>query len=157
MKNLVRGGHLPLQQVIKRIAERDSCHKICEFEEEHVGKLEGLHKGVLHLKGLRLDSFEKNRWILTKCNDIFKIERIYEKENVIEIQGAILLKENQENLYNLPMESKKLCVYQSTLESTSSSITLEDMFVKLYRIEMSDGKSAFMPLFHYSQQYHLHR
>lgn len=151
MKNLVRGGYLPLQQVIKRIAERDSCDKICEFEEKHVGKLEGLHKGVLHLKGLRLDSSEKNRWILTKCNDIFKIECIYEKENVIEIQGAVLLKENQENLYNLPMESKKLCIYQSTLESTSSSITLEDMFVKLYRIEMSDEKSAFMPLFHYTQ------
>lgn len=151
LKNLVRGGFLPLQQVIKRIAERESCEKICEFEEKQVHQKEGLHKGILYLKDLRLDPSEKNRWILTKNYEIFKIECIFEEENVIKIHGAVLPKENQENLYELPMESTKLCIYVSKLESTSCSITLKDMFVKLYRIELSDKKSAFMPLFHYTQ------
>lgn len=151
LKNLVRGGHLPLQQVIKRIAERDSCEKICELEDQQDVQREGLHKNILRLKGLRLDSSEKNRWILTKKKDIFKIERISEEKNVIVIHGAILLKEHQENLYHLPIESKNLCIYKSKLDSTPMTIALDDMFCKLYRIEMLNGKSAFLPLFHYTQ------
>lgn len=150
LKNLVRGGHLPLQQVVRRLAERDSCEKICEFESQGIER-EGLHKGIFRMKGLRIDSSEKNRWILTKNKDIFKIIRICEEEKIT-IHGHILLKRNQQNLYDLPIASESLCIYQSKLDSTPLCIDLDDMFCKLYRIEISAEKSAFMPLFHFTRQ-----
>lgn len=152
LKNLVRGGHLPLQQVIKRISERDSCEKICEFEEKKNTMRESLQKNVLRLKGLRLDSSEKNRWLLTKKHEIFKIDNIIKHNNMVEIEGAILAKKYQENLYELPVASKNLFIYKSKLiESTPLSITLDDMFCKLYRIEIDEESSGFFPLFHYTQ------
>lgn len=152
LKNLLRGGHLPLQQVIKRITERDLCEKICQFEnKQETNGMEGLHKNILRLKGLRLDSSERNRWILTKKMEIFKIEHMLENRSIIEIHGAALLKENQENLYDLPIESKKLLAFKSKLEDTPLSITLDDMFCKLYRIQIDNEKSAFLPLFHFTQ------
>lgn len=152
LKNLVRGGHLPLQQVVKRIAERDSCEKICEFENNYdETKKDLLHKGVLRLKGLRLDSSEKNGWILTKNKDILKILSIT-KEETYKIHGISLLRRNQENLYEIPIASKTLCIYQSKLDSTTPiSIDLDDMYCKLYRIEISSDKSAFIPLFHFTK------
>lgn len=151
LKNLVRGGHLPLQQVVNRIAERDSLEKICEFEDCPDSEEEGLRKGILRMKGLRLDSSEKNRWILTKSNDIFKIDRIC-KEEKIKIFGTMLLKENQRNLFDLPITSSNINIYQSNkLDGTSSTINLDDMFCKLFRIEMTTEKSAFFPLLHYTQ------
>lgn len=151
LKNLVRGGHLPLQQVIKRIAERDSCEKICEFEQKQVVAKESLQKNVLRLKGLRLDSSEKNRWLLTKKREIFKIDNILKDNNLIEIEGSILLTKYQQNLYDLPIASKDLFIYKSKLQSTPSCITLDDMFCKLYRIEIDDEYSGFFPLFHFTQ------
>lgn len=149
LKNLVRGGHLPLQQVIKRIAEREQLENICEFESKEIER-EGLRKGVLRMKRLRLDSSEKNRWILTNSSDIFKITEIC-KEEKIKIYGATLLRENQENLYHLPVASRNLKIFQSKLESQNSCITIDDIFCKLYRIELSAEKSAFMPLLHFTQ------
>lgn len=151
LKNLLRGGHLPLQQVVKRIDERDSCDKICEFEENHENSLMGLHKNVLRLKGLRLDTSEKNRWILTKKMEIFKIERLSEEHNLIQLQGIALLKKNQANVYDLPIESKHLYIFKSKMEESPLSITLDDMFCKLYRIEIDQENSAFFPLFHHTQ------
>lgn len=151
LKNLVRGGHLPLQQVVKRIAERDSCEKICEFEEKKPDAIDSLQKNVLRMKGLRLDSSEKNRWLLTKKHEIFKIDSILKENNVTVIQGAKLVKKYQKNLYELPIESKSLFIYKSKLESTPMTIAIDDMFCKLYRIEINDGNSAFFPLFHYTQ------
>ncbi len=147
LKNLVRGGHLPLQQVVRRIAERESCEKICEFEKKGIEK-EGLHKGIFRMKGLRLDSSEKNRWILTKNKDIFKITRICEKEGIT-FFGDTLLKENQQNLYDLPIASKSLLIYQSKLDSTPSCIDFDDIFCKLYCIEITTEEYAFIPLFHF--------
>ncbi len=152
LKNLVRGGFLPLQQVVKRLSERDSCEKICDFvEKEEESQKEGLHKNIFRMNGLRLDSSEKNRWILTKNMEIFKVDFFSDRDNVIEIHGQMLSKENLENLYDLPVESKTLCIYKSKLEGSSQSINLSDMFCKLYRIEMDHEYSAFMPLFHYTQ------
>ncbi len=152
LKNLVRGGHLPLQQVIKRIAERDSLEKILEFEEKESAATQTLEKNCLRLKGLRLDSSEKNRWILTKNHEIFKIYNIFKDNDLIEIEGAILVKKYQENLYELPIPSKNLFIYKSRLiEATPSSISLEEMFCKLYRIEIDEENSGFFPLFHHTQ------
>lgn len=150
LKNLVRGGHLPLQQVIRRIAERESLEKICEFEDCTVKKKEELSKGVFRKNGIRLDSSEKNCWILTKNSDIFKITDICKEKN-IKLYGVSLLKQNQENLYEFPIESSKLKIYKSTLDSTPSSLNLDDVFCKLFRIEVTNEKSAFFPLFHYVQ------
>lgn len=40
-------------------------------------------------------------------------------------------KQNQENLYEFPIESSKLKIYKSTLDSTPSSLNLDDVFCKL--------------------------
>lgn len=152
LKSLVRGGHLPLQQVVRRIIEREMCNKICEFEMNHGDEREGLRKGVLRVKGgLRLDCTEKNAWILTKNLDIFKITSITDDNTTILLHGTVLVKENQENLFEVPLSSKNIFIFQSRLDSRPLSIKFEDMFCKLYRIEMSSEKSAFFPLFHFTQ------
>lgn len=147
LKNLVRGGHLPLQQVVKRIAEKESLEKICEFEDIVNMKKEALQKGILCLKGIRLDSSEKNGWILTKDKNIVKITSITMNDNIT-IHGTALLKENQENFYELPIASSHLCIYQSKLDSMAVSVDLDNMLCKLFRIEISSEKSVFFPLFH---------
>lgn len=88
LKNLIRGGHLPLQQVIKRIAERDSCARISELKKNEITKKEDLQKNVLRLRGVRFDCTEKNRWLLTKNKEIFRIDHISKENNLIEINGA---------------------------------------------------------------------
>lgn len=150
LKNLVRSGNLPLQQVVKRLAERDSCQKLCDFQEKQDDGREGLHKEILRMSGMRLDASEKNRWILTKTEDIFKVTRICEEENLIYIYGHFLLKENQENLYNFPLESKLLNIFLSSLDSEGSirRINIVDIKCKLYRVEVSSEKSAFFPISH---------
>lgn len=151
LKNLVRGGHLPLQQVVKRIAERDSCEKIREYEDQQSVQEESMRKNILRVNGLRLDCSEKNRWILTKKNDIFRIDNISKENCVTEIEGAILLKQNQQNLFDLPIESKNLLIFKSKLESVKAIVTLNEMFCKLYRIEIDGNVSAFFPLYHFTQ------
>lgn len=152
LKNLVRGGHLPLQQVIKRIAERDSLEKICEFEENRSTRKDGVEKGIFRINGLRLDSSEKNRWILTKTKQIFKIKRIIEEEKVA-IYGEIVPKQNHKNFFELPFSSGNLDIHvvDLTLPRSCTSINSDDMFCKLYRIAVSDNESVFFPLFHYTQ------
>lgn len=74
-----------------------------------------------------------------------------DRDNEIDIHGTMLLKENRQNLYVLPIELKNLFIYKSKLHETVESITLNDMFCKLYRIEIDCEYSAFMPLFHYTR------
>lgn len=149
LKNLVRGGHLPLQQVIRRISERDSLEEICDFEETHSDEGKTLHKGILRMKGLRLDSSEKNQWVLTKKKQIFKIASISD-EGQLKIYGEILSQNNQKNLFELPMPSSNLDIYLAKIESTPSCIYFDDIFCKLYRIKVTEEKSAFFPLCHYN-------
>lgn len=151
LKNLIRGGYRPLQQVVKRLAEIDKCNELRQFLESVDIQKDGLDKGILRLKDVRLDSSEKNRWILTKNHEIFKIEHISKKNNITKLHGAILRRENQKNLYEIPIESKNLCIYEAKLDSKPFTINVEDMFCKLYRIAMSHEKSAFFPLLHFTQ------
>lgn len=87
-----------------------------------------------------------NRWILTKNNEIFKINQMIDRDNEIDIHETMLLKKNRQNWYVLPIESMNLFIYKSKLQETVESITLNDMFCKLYRIEIDCEYSAFMPL-----------
>ncbi len=84
------------------------------------------------MKGIRLDSSEKNQWILTKNMDIFKITSITENNKEFLLHGNVLAKRNQENLYDLLFASKNMCIFKSTLESTPLSINFED----IYRISL---------------------
>lgn len=151
LKNLVRGGHLPLQQVVKRIAEKDALEKICEFENSSSICNEGQHNGIFRVNGLRSDPSEKNRWILTKAKQIFKITRIID-DGKLTIHGEIVPKQNHKNFFESPILSGDLDIYASNLNltRTCTSISLDDVFCKLYRIAVSD-ESVFFPLFHYTQ------
>lgn len=71
LKGLIHGGYMPLQQLVKRLLEHESVENI---ESQVEGKEIELRDNILLMKGLRLDSSENNRWILTKDKRIFKIK-----------------------------------------------------------------------------------
>lgn len=151
LKKLVRGGNKPLQQIVKRLQEKEIFEDLFGDLDEEENLKEGLHNNVLQLKDIKLDCSEKNRWILTKEKEIFKIEKISEHNKKIKLHGSVFPKKNQKNVYDFPIESSNFGIFKSKLEGKNATINLEDMNCKMYRIEMEHGESAFFPLFHFTQ------
>lgn len=152
LSRLIRGGFKPLQQIAKRIQELEAVE---EFEELLPEKELELKNNILKFKDIRLDSSEKNRWILTKDRTIFKITSFSEKRDKnIQIHGFLLDKKQQRDLFELPIRSSKLSIFASTLnQQQNSTINLDAMYCKLWKIPLSTEQVefAFFPLFHFTQ------
>lgn len=148
IKRMLRGGYKPLQQIVKRIIERESVEMIVEAVPRRLG----LHKNILTLKDVRLDSSEKNRWVLTKDGFVFKIKGFSQVSTEIQIHGTIIDKESLTDLFNVPIQSSKLSIFVSNLkEKQDATIKLENIYCKLYKIPISNGEYAFFPLAHFTQ------
>lgn len=151
LKRLIRGGYKPLEQIAKRLQELEAVE---EFEELLPEKEIELKKNVLCFKDIRLDTSEKNRWILTKDRYIFKITSFFENHGAIRINGFFLDKKNQKDLFDVPIKSSNLSIFVSTLnhQLRSGTISLENIYCKLWKIRLSDDDEfAFFPLFHFTQ------
>lgn len=151
LKKLVRGGNKPLQQIVKRLKEIEIFEDLFGDLDAVDDRKEGLHKNILRLKDIRLDCSEKNRWILTQEKKIFKITGFSEQQNKIQINGSIFPSKNQKNVYEVPIQSSNLGIYKSKLEGRDATINLEDMYCKLYKIDIANGEAAFFPLLHFTQ------
>lgn len=152
IKRMLRGGYKPLQQIVNRIYEIESVERYQAMAEIVVPEKIGLHKNVLKLKNLRLDSSERNRWILTKNNGIFKVKGFSQVNNNIKIHGAILNEKRKRDLFEMPIKSSKLSIYVSTLEEKEDiTITLNEIHCKLFKIEVSSNEFAFFPLSQFTQ------
>lgn len=147
IKRMLRGGYKPLQQIVNRIYEMESVERYQVLAEIAVPEKFGLNKNILKLKNLRLDSSERNRWILTKNNSIFKVKGFSQVNNNIQIHGAILIEKKYRDLFDTPIKSSKLSIYVSTLkEKEDITITLNEIHCKLFKIEVSRNDFAFLPL-----------
>lgn len=148
IKRMLRGGYKPLQQIVKRIIERESVDMIVEAVPRRLG----LHKNILTLTGLRLDSSERNRWILTKDGFVFKVKGFSQVNDHIQINGTVVDKKIQTDLYNVPIMSSKLSIFVSKLkEKEDLTITLDNIYCKLYKIQTTTEEFAFFPLAHLTQ------
>lgn len=94
IKRMLRSGFKPLQQIVKRIFERESVENL----SAEVSETFGLHKNTLQLEGLRLDLSDRNRWILTKNNNIFKVKEFTQRDSKIEIHVANLDNKHKKKL-----------------------------------------------------------
>lgn len=149
IKRMLRSGYKPLQQIVKRIYERESVEII---EEKVTQKKLGLRKEILTLDNLRLDTSERNRWILTKDNCIFKIKGFSQVNDDIKIHGARIDKKQQKHLYDLPIQSSKLSIFLTKLHKEKDAIiNLDEIFCKAYKIQVSSDEFAFFPLSHFTQ------
>lgn len=148
IKRMLRSGFKPLQQIVKRIFERESVENL----SAEVSETFGLHKNTLTLEGLRLDLSDRNRWILTKNNNIFKVKEFTQLDSKIEIHGATLDNKQKKNLFTEPIQSSKLSIYVSNLkEKENLTISLDEIHCKLFKIEVSETEFAFFPLSHFTQ------
>lgn len=152
LSRLIRGGFKPLQQIAKRIQELEAVE---EFEELLPEKEVELKNNIVTFKDIRIDSSEKNRWILTKDRRIFKITSFSERrDGKIEVHGFFLDKKKQKNLFDLPIRSSSLFIFVSTLKQGQySTINLDALYCKLWKIPLSteEEEFAFFPLFHSTQ------
>lgn len=145
IKRMLRGGYKPLQQIVKRIYERESVEMIVEAIPQKFG----LHKNILTLKDLRLDSSEKNRWILTKDFCVFKINTFSQVDNKIQIHGSRIDKKTLKDLYDVPIKSSKLSIYVSKLDKKEeATINLDEIYCKMFKIQVSTDDFALFPLSH---------
>lgn len=149
IKRLLRSGYKPLQQIARRIQELEAVETL----ETLIPKKEiELKKNILTFKDIRLDSSEKNRWILTKDRIIFKVKSFSEKNDKILIHGSVLDKNRQRDLFDAPIKSSNLSIYVSTTtEKEDAVISLDEIYCKLFKIQTSNEEFAFFPLFHFTQ------
>lgn len=155
IKRMLRGGFKPLQQIVNRIYERESVEMYQAQAQATLASAPqkiGLHKDILTLKDLRLDSSEKNRWILTKNNCVVKIKGFSQVDTKTKIHGAILKKKKQRDLYDVPIMSSKLSIFASKLdEEKDVTIDIDELHCKLFKIQVSSDEFAFFPLSHFTQ------
>lgn len=144
IKRLLRSGYKPLQQIVKRIQELEAVETLEALVPE---KEIELNKNILKFKDIRLDSSEKNRWVLTKDRVIFKVKGFSEDNSEILID-----KNGQKDLFQSPIKSSHLSIYESTLnEKEDVTINLDAIYCKLFKIHSSGEEFAFFPLFHFTQ------
>lgn len=163
IKSLIRTGYLPLQQVSNRLSELFSNSLSCIKANEPLYPILKQKQKVSHsrkeCKGvylyieldemLTLTNSRKNKWFLTKKFNIVEFINVtYNEDRKIVIYGS-MLKSCKKSLYERPIESALLNIYKCTLEKYSPEIFhLDDVYCKLFCIEINADESAFFPVLH---------
>lgn len=108
IKNLLRHGNRPLAQVAKRISEwqaandheRSEKYPVCSMKNsEHES-----YKKIQISKELSFESDEKNKWFMTKNNDVVELSYIMKKN-----EAFILCGRSFKHLYNFFEKPFKSC------------------------------------------------
>lgn len=159
LKSLIRSGNLPLEQVAKRLLERqymkwtlpNNPHAAKEFPYLSMPKTTSslLTYRKLCFENTQLDCSDRNCWILTKAENIVKVEYFSNGNNGILVHGRILNENSKSDFYEKPLASSILSIYECTTDThTPLILNISQFKCKLYRIPTSGNKSAFFPLFH---------
>lgn len=160
IKALIRNGHRPLAQVVKRITEIENANnesrpfttrtypyvqKQTNHLHEHPRCQKTFNKLYLN-DGFLLSNTKKNQWFLTKDDKVVKMINATNFNNNLHIYGASV--KVLHNCFDSPIESKYLNIYCTSEKLNSPSIfTISNVKCKLMYLK-SKEKSVFIPILH---------
>lgn len=158
LKSLIRSGHKPLEQIAKRLLERQYMQLFVTESPKNVPYVTNCRNmesfqiyGKLCFQNTYMDSSDRNCWMLSRDEDIVKVKYFTKGANGILIHGHILEKKHKKSLYEKPLASEKLCIYKC--RSNTSAIPdiilkISDFKYKMFQIQLNDYESAFFPMYH---------
>lgn len=114
IKEFVNGNNFVLEQVSKRCEEQLNASQIVSVRKsnEH-GNIELIWKKQnleIKYKGLKFDSSQKNRFMLTIDKRIVVISKIFEQDGKVTVEGNVIL--NKEPMYQFPVNSENFGIYR---------------------------------------------
>lgn len=146
LKNFLRGGHRPLAQIAKRIAEfsilnTDDDNKYSSQETQFIS-----NKKIQITNGFSLSVGSKNKWFMTKGKEIVAMVNASKNENIITING-IAIKEKHD-FFESPVKSSRINIYASNGKTSEpKSYSLNNIKCKLFCLEYK-SELVFFPLLH---------
>lgn len=155
IKQLVRGGRLPLSQIAKRITEI-SLLNVHTFSHTEViyphtsgskRTFQGDYLKISLADGFVLTSENKNRWFLTKKQEIVGMNYAKYINGTFFINGDSL--NRADNFFEKPFCSSRLNIFTSneSEKNTSKFYKIDDVKCKLFAIDFNND-TVFMPLLH---------
>lgn len=159
IKQLLRNGHRPLAQVVKRISEMNNLidhtsHKKKEFpyvqkQIDVVHTHPECHKSFSKLfltDGISLENNKKNQWFMTNNGEIVKMINATYFQDTIHVFGSSL--KQIDNFFEKPIESKHLHIFCSKfLLNLPTLFTMSNIKCKMMCL-IYKNKFVFTPILH---------
>lgn len=159
IKNLLRSGNNPLQQVARRLLELSKCNMqhtdTISWKPTLNKKTEEVHfvsncKGVYHqllYKNMCLRTNLSNQWVYTKTSKILKILNFSKINDEVVMFAAEL--RNLNDFYVNPIKSSTLYIFTSDLiEEPPAIYKLSEIRCKMFYINNPIAKHTFFPILH---------
>lgn len=160
IKNLLHSGNKPLQQVAKRIVERISIHDFIIEKREDIlypnacRKISDIHEisegdgtyNEIKFENFSLNVTDRNKWFLTKTNDIVEYHSATFIANELIIYGSNLI--TKTHVYDTPINSSNLLIFKSSGSLNTPNIwKLPNLKCKMFCLDIENYKYYF-PILH---------
>lgn len=162
LKYLLRGGSRPLSQIGKRLIELNKVNIFNidkntspnifvknenRFEKHELQGCQKIYNKIFLTDGFMLGNDTKNRWFLTKNQDIVSMKNATYFQKNIHIYGASLKKKY--DFFKLPIKSSYLNIYASKGEEDAPKLyALSEIQCKLIAVKYCYNETVFFPLLH---------
>lgn len=151
IKRSLKTGKSTLVQAAKRIIEsykfneNENPTKIV-YPELHVGNNDN-HYAKIKFKTFTLANNIKDRWFLTRNDEVVSMEYAYRVDNVIYIVGKKLKKPS--DFFKKPFSSHLLNIYEAELDfSDSKPYFVDEIKCKMVGLKSHNDSLVFFPLLH---------
>lgn len=155
IKNLLRSGNKPLAQVAKRLSEKSSVEsrkpeaKYPKLYNETTFENYSSKKCFAKIQVTESISFkndEKNKWFLTKNDEIVEFLFSFVEDHTIYLYGKSLRR--LFNFFTTPFDSSHLSIYESIgTQNEPSMYHLSDLKAKMFAMKYKEN-FVFVPLHH---------
>lgn len=154
VKRLVKKHNMQLAELCNRMEERNIQEFIDKTTEPTfpLFKKKAIIQGnrvfrEVQLNGFRLNNKNGNNWFLTKNLKTVRFEYAEEMNGLWWIYGHERM--NKTDFYSIPVQSTKLCIYQSFRHEDSGKLfPLTDVWKKMFRMKYETNFDVFFPLSH---------
>lgn len=159
IKNLLRSGNKPLQQAAKRLIEcskldnlisnglQDTYPQACRKKCSTSTSAETDYTfDKIQFQNFFLDTSERNKFFMSKNNDIVEMQCATYNKNKLIINGRRVT--SKSNVYDTPINSSHLCIYIGhDIENISKIWKVSDVKCKLFYANVNNQK-YFFPILH---------
>lgn len=161
VKRLLRKHNQPLAQLSNRIAEinnmnfvklKQNLEHFPRLNQKTLVKEQDGQKTVyltVIMEKFKITRSRKNKWLLTKNDNIIAFEYLEKIDNELYIYGSETT--GKENFYDVPVASSHFKIFKTTTVETNPCYwKLNDIVQKLFCMECSEGAGyrVFFPLSH---------